>query len=82
MKILLLIPPKSAGYTIYGITPLSRFFLAGNSVFWREIPSVNMVSIASYKINHIAAIRKQMWFIFLITRDYTYTNPMIHFSLK
>ena len=57
-------------------------FLAGNSVFWREIPSVNIVSIASYKMNHNAAIRKQMWFIFLIAGDYTYTNPMIHFSLK
>ena len=58
------------------------FFLAGNSVFWREIPSVNIVSIASYKMNHNAAIRKQMWFIFLIAIDYTFTNPMIHFSLK
>ena len=30
-------------------------FLAGNSVFWRETPSVNIVSIASYKMNHNAA---------------------------
>ena len=66
---------------LWGITPLGR-------VFWRETPSfgekfhVNIVSIASYKMNHNVAIRKQMWFIFLIAIDYTFTNPMIHFSLK
>ena len=58
-----------------GLGPLGR-------VFWRETPSVNIVSIASYKMNHNAAIRKQMWFIFLLAIDYTFTNPMIHFSLK
>ena len=57
-------------------------FLAGNAVFWREIPSVNIVSISSYKMNHNSAIRAQMWFIFLIAIDYTFTNPMIHFALK
>ena len=65
-----------------GYNSIRLGFLAGNSVFWREIPSVNIVSVASYKMNHNAAIRKQMWFIFLIARDYTYTNPVIHFSLK
>ena len=44
-------------------------FLAGNSVFWRETPSVNIVSTASYKMNHNAAIRKQMWFTFLTATD-------------
>ena len=57
-------------------------FLAGNSVFWRETTSVNIVSTASYKMNHNAAIRKQMWFTFLTATDYTLTNPVIHFSLK
>ena len=57
-------------------------FLAGNSVFWRETPSVNIVSTASYKTNHNAAIRKQMWFTFLTATDQTLTNPVIHFSLK
>ena len=51
-------------------------------VFWRETPSVNIVSIASYKMNHNAAIRKQVWFIFLIAIDYTFTDHMIHFLLK
>ena len=44
-------------------------FLAGNSVFWRETTSVNIVSTASYKTNHNAAIRKQMWFTFLTATD-------------
>ena len=44
-------------------------FFAGNSVFWRETPSVNIVSTASYKMNHNAAIRKQMWFTFLTATD-------------
>ena len=44
-------------------------FLAGNSVFWRETRSVNIVSTASYQRNHNAAIRKQMWFTFLTATD-------------
>ena len=44
-------------------------FLAGNSVFWRETTSVNIVSTASYKTNHNAAIWKQMWFTFLTATD-------------
>ena len=48
------------------ISSIRPGFLAGNSVFWRETPSVNIVSIASYKMNYNAAIRKQMWLIFLI----------------
>ena len=54
------------GRSSFRINSIRPGFLAGNSVFWRETPSVNIVSIASYKMNHNAAIRKQMWFIFLI----------------
>ena len=44
-------------------------FLEGNSIFWPETTSVNIVSTASYKTNHNGAIRKQMWFTFLTATD-------------
>ena len=60
---------QSQNDTLLGKRTLGRFFLAGNSVFWRKTPSVNIVSTASYKMNHNAAIRKQMWLTFLTVTD-------------
>ena len=62
-------PQRRLGRGFGGQKDVKPGFLAGNSVFWRETTSVNIVFTASYKMNHNAAIRKQMWFTFLTATD-------------